>query len=127
MRGGPSALSVPEAAARSPRTRVCLQDRGPGRLARPPPESQTQLVSTRLHARRGRTEDPGTTRTTQSPLTLRKPTQWAAAALHALGTIGCMGCVWCGHQPAAEAWADAGCASREHSHATCPLCPASPI
>ena len=34
--------------------------------------------------------------------------------------------VWCGRQPAAEARAHAGCVSQEHSHTTCPLCPASP-
>lgn len=89
MHGGPSALSVPEAAARSPRSRVRLWDQGPG-YPRGLLPSQTQLVSTRLCAEAGpKTQVPPGQ---QSPLTLRKPTQ-RAAALPALSTTGCMGCV----------------------------------
>lgn len=124
MHGGP-ALSAQRQQLGAGGTRdAALQDRGPGALARPP-ESQTQLVSTRTaRRRRSRTEDPGTTRTTFRVHSRSEADQWAAAALPALGTTGCMGCV-VRHQPAAEP-GGSGCTPQEHSHTTCPLCPASP-
>lgn len=99
--------------------------RAGGLGARPPPESQTQLVSTGLHAvARPKTQVPPGQLGAHSRF--RSRPSGLAAALPALGATGCVRYVWCRHQPAAEAQADSGCASREHSHTTSPLCPVSP-